>query len=199
MNNGHYTIEELQNDRNLWTRAKDEALRALNHDQRDVGALLLMGRLMDAIDQRKCGLAYYARAVAADPKSLAALGACATSYLISSDTRHAEVLFRKALEASPGDPHMLNGLGATLTKQKKSVEAKQCFHAAIDRNPHQPQSYYYLAELHLAEANPQEAAAAVQVGMFQAFRMPDADMIENLRKLDERIQAHQSPRPQPGY
>jgi TolB-like protein/DNA-binding winged helix-turn-helix (wHTH) protein/Tfp pilus assembly protein PilF len=93
-----------------WSGAQAELQRALALNAGDVRVLNMSGHLAVDMGQTDTAIAFYRRAVAADPLSPGALGGLAGVLWGSGNTYEAEAIYRRRLMLSPAGNHTWLGL-----------------------------------------------------------------------------------------
>jgi len=81
----------------------------------------------------------------------------ATAQSLQSKYAEGEATLRTALELAPKEPRVAQGLGLLFLRQERYDEAIQYFQQALDVQPGNPESNFYIGRVHERRGNPEAA------------------------------------------
>jgi tetratricopeptide (TPR) repeat protein len=167
-----------------------EALRLLDHERADVGALrgasLWRGVALEALKRLDEALEADRAAVAELPDSSRAHANLGIVLRKLQRYDESEQMLRRAVQLAPRDPFAQNALALTLRAAGKTEAARATWQALLERTPHYSAAAYNLGNLHKASGDLAAAAAAYE----QATKgdAVDARMLANLGDVLVRLE-----------
>jgi Flp pilus assembly protein TadD len=140
-------------------REWDEAQAHLDKLQaKDAKAWFAAGWVAEQRKDVKAAKAGYAKALELEPGNAAALN----NLVLLEEPDEAEKLLRKALEARPDDPGLLNALASVQRDQKKLEAAEGTVQRVLSRHPQDADAYRNLAALESDRGHLRLAESALQ-------------------------------------
>lgn len=179
-----------QEARELMARGEWDAARArldayLSKEAENAQAWFEAGWLSERQGDPKAAAGLYGCALARDPANVPA--ALNLARLAQDDPGRAESILRAALDKAPGEPRLLNALGASLRAQRKLDQAESLARRVLERHPRDATAWRNLAavesdrgQVRLAESalnnarklDPKDAGIANSLGVL-AMRRDD--------------------------
>jgi tetratricopeptide (TPR) repeat protein len=184
----HYVLGQLDH-------AEPLLLRVIGEKPEHADALTLLGLIAMKRERPDQQLAYYERAVRADPKHVLANTNLASLYQDKGDFHAARPLLLRAIEAAPqDDPHLpiaLDLLGNSYGTIEHDYEREAELHQqAIALDPKRPMFRGNLVVALLSAGRAKDAHRALQAAKDARLVLPDPSMVENLVRLYQERSLH---------
>lgn len=184
----HYVLGQLDH-------AEPLLLRVIGEKPEHADALTLLGLIAMKRERPDQQLAYYERAVRADPKHVLANTNLASIYQDKGDFHAARPLLLRAIEAAPqDDPHLpiaLDLLGNSYGTIEHDYSREAELHQqAIALDPKRPMFRGNLVVALLSAGRAKDAHRALQAAKEARLVLPNQSMVENLVRLYQERSLH---------
>jgi tetratricopeptide (TPR) repeat protein len=142
-----------------WARAKALCLEALEANNQDADALLVLGHIHAAQGEAAAAEAALGQARSRAPAEASFLANLGAAYSLAGSEAAARAAYEAALRVEPGFPRALCGLGDIAYRNGSWDEARQLFERALETRPDFPRALASLADLALRENRDAEGRA----------------------------------------